>query len=95
MSTSSRFDGNGCLLTPSVTADQIKKVRQDLGMTQEAFAKEFNIPLGTLRDWEQGARKSRASQFFADTLARLSSARKVDTEGVQPSINQPGQLTPG
>ncbi len=22
-------------------------------MTQEQFAEEFNIPLGTLRDWEQ------------------------------------------
>lgn len=24
-------------------------------MTQEQFAKRFEIPLGTLRDWEQGA----------------------------------------
>ena len=30
-----------------------RKVRKDLGMTQVAFAETFEIPLGTLRDWEQ------------------------------------------
>ena len=32
-----------------------KMVRRALGMTQETFATRFGIPLGTLRDWEQGA----------------------------------------
>lgn len=32
-----------------------KIIRQALGLTQEEFAKRFCIPLGTLRDWEQGA----------------------------------------
>jgi putative transcriptional regulator len=31
-----------------------KEIRQKLQMTQEQFAAEFRIPLGTLRDWEQG-----------------------------------------
>ena len=31
-----------------------KVVRRALGMSQEQFAQEFQIPLGTLRDWEQG-----------------------------------------
>ena len=30
-------------------------LRRALGLTQEAFATRFQIPLGTLRDWEQGA----------------------------------------
>src|SRR5712691_533842 len=32
-----------------------KLVRRALGLTQEEFAARFQIPLGTLRDWEQGA----------------------------------------
>lgn len=32
-----------------------KIVRRALGLTQEQFAPRFGIPLGTLRDWEQGA----------------------------------------
>ena len=33
-----------------------KEIRQQLNMTQEQFATQFHIPLGTLRDWEQGVR---------------------------------------
>ncbi len=29
-----------------------KRIRQRLGMTQEQFAAGFQVPLGTLRDWE-------------------------------------------
>jgi putative transcriptional regulator len=29
-------------------------VRAMLGLTQEEFAKRFHLPLGTIRDWEQG-----------------------------------------
>ncbi len=31
-----------------------KTLRRVLGLTQEEFAARFHIPLGTLRDWEQG-----------------------------------------
>jgi len=34
---------------------QVKVIRRALGLTQEQFAERFRIPLGTLRDWEQGA----------------------------------------
>jgi len=34
---------------------QVKLIRRALGLTQEEFAGRFHIPLGTLRDWEQGA----------------------------------------
>jgi putative transcriptional regulator len=32
----------------------VKKLRERLGLTQEAFAATYRIPVGTLRDWEQG-----------------------------------------
>ena len=33
---------------------QVRVMRKALGLTQEEFAAHFHIPLGTLRDWEQG-----------------------------------------
>ncbi len=32
----------------------MKIIRRALGLSQEDFAARFHIPLGTLRDWEQG-----------------------------------------
>lgn len=31
----------------------VKRLREHLGLTQEAFAAAYRIPIGTLRDWEQ------------------------------------------
>ena len=31
-----------------------KTLRRALGLTQEEFATRYHIPVGTLRDWEQG-----------------------------------------
>src|SRR6266576_952705 len=33
---------------------RVKTLRRTLGLTQEDFATRYHIPLGTLRDWEQG-----------------------------------------
>ena len=33
---------------------RVKIIRRALGLTQEEFAARFRIPLGMLRDWEQG-----------------------------------------
>ena len=32
----------------------IRALRNRLGMTQEQFARTYRLPLGTVRDWEQG-----------------------------------------
>ncbi len=32
----------------------VKEIRQKLHLTQEQFAEQFHVPIGTLRDWEQG-----------------------------------------
>jgi putative transcriptional regulator len=37
-------------LTP---VPNVKRLRESLGLTQEAFAAAYRIPVGTLRDWEQ------------------------------------------
>ena len=36
---------------------EIKEIREKLGWTQKKFAEYFNIPLGTIHNWEQGLRK--------------------------------------
>lgn len=46
-------------LTPADVArmkrtPQVKVIRRALGLSQEEFATRFHIPLGALRDWEQG-----------------------------------------
>jgi len=35
----------------------VKKLRERLNLTQEAFAATYRIPIGTLRDWEQGRKR--------------------------------------
>jgi putative transcriptional regulator len=42
---------------------QVRVIRRALGLSQEEFAARFHIPLGTLRDWEQGRKNP-------DTAAR-------------------------
>lgn len=41
----------------------VRKLRTRLGLTQEEFAVRYRIPVGTLRDWEQGRK-------FPDAPAR-------------------------
>jgi putative transcriptional regulator len=33
---------------------KVRALRSRLGMTQEQFAKTYHLPVGTVRDWEQG-----------------------------------------
>jgi len=49
----------------------IKALRFRLGFTQEVFAARFQIPLGTLRDWERGAREpDAAAKVLLRVIAR-------------------------
>ena len=48
-----------------------KIIRRALGLMQQEFATRFLIPLGTLRDWEQGAAEpDRAAQAYLTVIAR-------------------------
>src|SRR5260370_18037904 len=49
---------------------QVKVMRRALHLTQEEFAARFRIPLGTLRDWEQG--KSEPDQAARAYLAVIA-----------------------
>src|SRR5882762_5845102 len=49
----------------------VRALRQRLNLTQEEFAARFHLPLGTVRDWEQGAhRPDKAAQVLLRVIAR-------------------------
>jgi putative transcriptional regulator len=59
---------------------QAKIIRRALGMTQEEFAARYHIPLGTLRDWEQGrATPDQPTQAYLAVIAH-------NPEGVQQAL---------
>ena len=48
-----------------------KVVRRALGLSQEEFAERFRIPVGTLRDWEQGrVQPDQAARAYLMVIAR-------------------------
>jgi len=49
---------------------RVKMIRRALGLTQEEFSARFQIPLGTLRDWEQGvAEPDQAARAYLKAIA--------------------------
>jgi putative transcriptional regulator len=52
-----------------------KIIRRALGMSQEEFATQFHIPIGTLRDWEQGRKDpDAAARAYLMVIGRNPSA---------------------
>ncbi|MGA3258293.1 MAG: helix-turn-helix domain-containing protein [Bryobacteraceae bacterium] len=48
-----------------------KIIRRALDLTQEEFAARYHIPLGTLRDWEQGrAEPDQPTRAYLTLIAR-------------------------
>jgi putative transcriptional regulator len=60
---------------------RIKTLRRALRLTQEEFAARYHIPLGTLRDWEQGrCEPDQPTRAYLTIIAR-------DPEGVSRMLN--------
>jgi putative transcriptional regulator len=50
---------------------QVKIIRRALKLSQEEFAACFRIPIGTLRDWEQGrVEPDQAARAYLTVIAR-------------------------
>jgi len=59
---------------------RIKILRRALRLTQEEFAARYHIPLGTLRDWEQGrCEPDQPARAYLTVIAR-------DPEGVMRAL---------
>jgi putative transcriptional regulator len=57
-----------------------KILRRALGLTQEEFAARYHIPIGTLRDWEQGrSEPDQPTRAYLKVIAR-------DPEGVRRAL---------
>ena len=54
---------------------RIKIIRRALGLTQEEFSARLHIPVGTLRDWEQGRKEPDAvARAYLEVIGRNPSA---------------------
>lgn len=61
---------------------QIKTLRRALSLTQEEFAARYRIPVGTLRDWEQGrSEPDQPARAYLTVIAR-------DPEGVRAALKR-------
>ena len=49
-------DGYG-LRNIKVTEPDVASIRSSTGLSQPAFARSIGVPLGTLKNWEQGRRR--------------------------------------
>jgi putative transcriptional regulator len=60
---------------------RIKTLRRALALTQEEFAARYHIPIGTLRDWEQGrCEPDQPARAYLTVIAR-------DPDGVKRALN--------
>ena len=70
-----------------------QEIRQRLGLTQREFSQQFQIALGTLRDWEQGARRpdSAAKAYLRIIAAAPDAVRQIlQTEESQRNVTPAG-----
>jgi putative transcriptional regulator len=66
---------NGGALKAETLASAIKALRRATGLTQEEFCVRFGIPLGTLRDWEQGrSEPDKPAKAYLQAIAGDSTA---------------------
>jgi putative transcriptional regulator len=64
---------------------QARIIRRALGLSQEDFAARYHIPLGTLRDWEQGrVEPDQAARAYLTVIAR-------EPETVRDALKPPRQ----
>ena len=62
---------------------RVRKIRRALGLSQEEFATRFHIPIGTLRDWEQGRKDpDAAARAYLVVIGRNP---KAVSEALQPA----------
>ena len=63
---------------------RVKTLRRALGLTQQEFAARYQIPLGTLRDWEQGRTEpDQPARAYLKVIAR-------DPEGARAALAESG-----
>ncbi len=72
-----------------MTSKELKKIRNDLGMTQKALAEALNTPFRTLQDWEYG--KRRIPGILEITLECLKKKGAKKRRNRLPAVNRASQ----
>jgi putative transcriptional regulator len=63
---------------------RVKTLRRALALTQEEFARRYHIPLGTLRDWEQGrSEPDQPARAYLHVIARDPEAVRRALKGAR------------
>lgn len=63
----------------TIEVPDVRAIREALGLSQQAFASAYRIPLATLKGWEQGRRQpdATASAYLAVIAGMPEQAREV------------------
>lgn len=63
----------------TIGVPDVRAIREELGLSQQAFSKAYRIPLATLKGWEQGRRQpdATASAYLAVITRLPREARDV------------------
>lgn len=60
-----------------VEVPDVRAIREGLGLSQQAFASAYRIPLATLKGWEQGRRQPDATaSAYLSVIAQLPDAAR-------------------
>lgn len=60
-----------------IETPDVKAIRETLGLSQQAFASAYRIPLATLKGWEQGRRQPDATaSAYLSVIARMPDAAR-------------------
>lgn len=61
----------------TIDVPDVRAIREALGLSQQAFASAYRIPLATLKGWEQGRRQPDATaSAYLSVIARMPGAAR-------------------
>ena len=63
----------------TIEVPDVRAIREELGLSQQAFASAYRIPLATLKGWEQGRRQpdATASAYLSVIAGMPQAAREA------------------
>jgi putative transcriptional regulator len=62
----------------TIEVPDVRAIREELGLSQQAFASAYRIPLATLKGWEQGRRQPDATaSAYLSVIAHLPDAARA------------------
>ena len=61
----------------TIEVPDVRAIREELGLSQQAFASAYRIPLATLKGWEQGRRQPDATaSAYLSVIAGIPEAAR-------------------